>query len=256
MAELKIKIPEEIGFFKQVSDIDWSILASKLIKSKLDRISEVQRIVAKSKLTEDDVKEISDEINISLAKRYNGLLAKSSKRWFVLDRVVVDVNVVLSSLLTKGDSLKVFELNFLLNKFDFVAPEFLLTELERHKEIFLKRSGLLREEFDKVLDFITEQITLIPEEEFSKSLPRAAKLASKHLKDVQYVALALELKCPIFSGDKSLKELSGVEVLNPKELLSRFWIIINSLFRFKYSLSCKIKFNSFLSIYTTPILSM
>jgi len=80
MAELKIKIPEEIGFFKQVSDIDWSILASKLIKSKLDRISEVQRIVAKSKLTEDDVEEISDEINISLAKRYNGLLAKSSKR--------------------------------------------------------------------------------------------------------------------------------------------------------------------------------
>ena len=70
MAELKIKIPEEFGFFKQVSDIDWSIAVSKLIRSKLGEIAKLQRIVAKSKLTEDDVKEFSDKVNISLSKRY------------------------------------------------------------------------------------------------------------------------------------------------------------------------------------------
>ncbi|MBI2106260.1 hypothetical protein HYT56_05510 [Candidatus Woesearchaeota archaeon] len=137
--------------------------------------------------------------------------------------VVVDVNVIFSSLLTKGDSSKVFELNFIFNKFDFVAPEFLLIELEKHKEEFFNRSRLSGEEFDEFLEFILEQITLIPKSEFSGSLPKAKKLASKHLKDVQYIALALELKCPIFSGDKSLKELSdNVEVLNPKGLLSKF----------------------------------
>ena len=57
MAELKIKIPEEVRFFKQVSDIDWSIAVSKLLKSKLERIAELQRIVSKSKLTENDVEE-------------------------------------------------------------------------------------------------------------------------------------------------------------------------------------------------------
>ena len=135
---------------------------------------------------------------------------------------VVDVNVIFSSLLTKGDSLKVFELNFVFDRLDFFAPEFLLIELEKHREEFLNRSKLSREEFDEVLEFILEQITLIPNSEFSEYLPKAEKLSSTHLKDVQYVALSLKLNCYIFSGDKSLKKLAGVEVLNPKELLSRF----------------------------------
>ena len=54
--------------------------------------------------------------------------------------IVVDVNVILSSLLTKGNSFKVFALNDLFGKFDFVAPEFLLKELDKYKEKFLKRS--------------------------------------------------------------------------------------------------------------------
>jgi len=56
--------------------------------------------------------------------------------------IVVDVNVVLSSLLTKGDSFNVFALNFVFNKFNFVAPEFLLIELEKHKGEIFKRSKL------------------------------------------------------------------------------------------------------------------
>lgn len=137
-------------------------------------------------------------------------------------RIVVDVNVVLSSLLTKGNSLKVFELNFVFNKFDFVAPELLLTELKKHKEEFFKRSGLPREEFDEVLDFISEQIIIIPKSEFSKYVPEAEKLLSEHLKDVPYLALALKLGCPIFSGDKIFKKLCPEKVLFPKEMLERF----------------------------------
>ena len=136
--------------------------------------------------------------------------------------VVADVNVALSSLLSKGDSFDVFAVNRMFNKFEFVAPEFLLVELNKHKEEIFKRSGLSRDIFDRDLEFVLGQINFIPKEEFSKSMPEAEKISSKHLKDVQYVALALELNCPIFSGDKSIKELSSVEVLNPKELLSRF----------------------------------
>jgi hypothetical protein len=70
MSELKIKIPEEIGFFKQVSDIDWSIVVSKLIKSKLGEISRLKKALSKSKFSESDVKEFSDKINSSLSQRY------------------------------------------------------------------------------------------------------------------------------------------------------------------------------------------
>ena len=136
--------------------------------------------------------------------------------------LVVDINVVLSSLLSKGNSFDGFAINSILNKFEFAAPEFLLIELEKHKEEIFNRSRLTREIFDSTLEFVLGQINFIPKEEFSEYMPKAEKLSSTHLKDVQYVALSLKLNCSIFSGDKSLKKLAGVEVLNPKELLSRF----------------------------------
>ena len=140
-------------------------------------------------------------------------------------KLVVDANVVLSSLLTKGDSSKVFELNSAFNKFDFVAPDFLLIELEKHKREFFERSKLTEEEFEEAVEFILEQITIVSKSEFSEYVPEAKKLLSEHLKDVQYLALSLELNCPIFSGDKVLKSLlskTSVEILSPKEMLSKF----------------------------------
>ncbi len=136
--------------------------------------------------------------------------------------VVIDVNVILSSLLSKGNSFNVFVLNNLFNKFEFLAPEFLLVELEKHKEEFFKRTKLSKQEFEEVMEFVLEQIIFIPKSEFSEFLPEAKKLLSTHLKDVQYLALSLKLSCPIFSGDKILKRLFPSKVLSPKEMLDKF----------------------------------
>lgn len=70
MEEIRIKIPKELEFIKEVPNIDWSILASKLIKSRLDKITRIERIVSKSELTEKDVEGFTDKINTSLSKRY------------------------------------------------------------------------------------------------------------------------------------------------------------------------------------------
>jgi len=138
-------------------------------------------------------------------------------------KVVVDVNVILSSLVKKGDSFEVFALNSLFNRFDFVAPEFLLVELEKHKERIFTVSDLSREIFETTLKMVIEQITLVSESEFSRYIPESKKLVSEHLKDIQYVALALKLNCPIFSGDKTLRGLIPDKVLNPKEMLSKIY---------------------------------
>ena len=70
MEEIRFRLPREVEFVKQVPSIEWSILASKLVKSKLDKIARLQKIVAKSKFTEKDVEEFSDKINEALSKRY------------------------------------------------------------------------------------------------------------------------------------------------------------------------------------------
>ena len=63
MEDICIKIPEELDFVGQVPNIDWSILVSKLIKSKLDKMTRLQRIVNKSKLSEKDVEELQKDVS-------------------------------------------------------------------------------------------------------------------------------------------------------------------------------------------------
>ncbi len=76
MEEITIKIPDDLAFMKEVSDIDWSILIDRILRSKLEKISKLKKITAKSQLTEKDVEEFTDKINTSLAKRYEKLSKK------------------------------------------------------------------------------------------------------------------------------------------------------------------------------------
>jgi len=133
-------------------------------------------------------------------------------------RLVVDANVIVSSLLRGGVPFKVFALNSLLNRFEFVAPDFLISETEKHKKELLRETKLPNNIFFDTMDFLVEEINIVPAEEFKESVPRAEKMLSKHIKDVPYLALALKLNCPIFSGDKVLKRLSPVRVCSPREL--------------------------------------
>jgi len=70
MAELIIEIPDELDFIRRVSNVDWSVLFNKLLRSKLDEISQLKVGLSKSEFTEKDVGEFSDKINESLSQRY------------------------------------------------------------------------------------------------------------------------------------------------------------------------------------------
>lgn len=132
--------------------------------------------------------------------------------------LVVDANVVVSALLKKGVTFDVFLLNHIFRKFEFVAPEFLMVELEGHKEGLLRETKLSEGEFDEVMRFLIGEINLIPSSQFTDFLSEGREI-SPDLKDFEYFALALKLGCPIFSGDKALKRQSSVKVLSPRELL-------------------------------------
>ena len=75
MAEIKVEIPEELKQeVEQVSEIDWSLAASRVIKEKFERLARLKRIVSKSELTEEKALELSDKISESLARRYEEIL--------------------------------------------------------------------------------------------------------------------------------------------------------------------------------------
>ena len=132
--------------------------------------------------------------------------------------LIVDVNVVLSALVKRGVSFKVFALNSIIRKFRFFAPDFMLSEFAKHKDRILKESGLREEVFSAIVDLIFSQIEIVPSEVFGNLVPRVMELL-KDEKDVPYVALSLAFNCPIFSGDSDLREIERIKAYSPRELL-------------------------------------
>lgn len=133
--------------------------------------------------------------------------------------LVVDFNVVFSLLIRTGIPFKVFEANRIFNKFRFISPEFILSEINKKIDKISKETNLSQDELQEVISFINKQVEFIPYSEFIDKLPEAIKI---NYKDSPYLALALKFNCPIFSGDKKLKGQNRVKVYSPRELLDMF----------------------------------
>ena len=136
--------------------------------------------------------------------------------------VIVDANVIISSLINKGVSFSVFLLNSILNKLEFIAPEFLLEEVKNHRMDILRFTELSEQDFEEVYDFLVGEITFIPASEFLKFLLEAKQLALHH-KDAPYIALSPAFNCPILSGDKGLKRQTKIKVFSPSQVLSSIY---------------------------------
>ncbi len=137
--------------------------------------------------------------------------------------LVADINVIISSIISSGHSLMVFKLNSILERYQFISPEFIMIEFNKHSSEIAKRSKLSIEEATKVVKFITKQIRLIPDSQFNDKLKEAREILKGHQKDAHYLALALKFNCDIFSGDKIFKNLCQEKVKIPREVLDELY---------------------------------
>lgn len=82
----------------------------------------------------------------------------------------------------------------------------------------MKKSGLTSELFEVTLISIFSAISFIPD---SKLIPfgRAADNICPDPNDVEFFALCLAKKLPLWSNDKELKKQSAVKVLNTQEVM-------------------------------------
>ncbi len=132
--------------------------------------------------------------------------------------LVTDANVVFAALITGGGTFRVFVTNRLLRNFRFIAPEYLFIEIHEYSDEIMEKAKLRQEELEVVLNFLEEQIEIIPFEEFAEKY-NEAKNISPDPDDVPYFALALKLNCPIWSNDRKLKEQNAVRVYTTQEII-------------------------------------
>src|SRR3989338_617962 len=126
--------------------------------------------------------------------------------------IVVDANPFIAGFLRNSFSRKIL----LSEKIVLHAPAWMKEEFERN-EHSLKRKFPSGADFSKTKEILFEFVNLVPASEYSSFVREATGLA-KHSKDIPYFALALYLKCPLWSEEKSFKKQSTVKVYSTSDL--------------------------------------
>ena len=134
-------------------------------------------------------------------------------------KIIVDANIIFSGILNSNGKIG----DLLINSkgiLQFIAPEFLRIEIQKHHSRLSKISGL---PIDKVIEaeyYICQDIIFISEEQIRLSAWLSAEKLVSDIdpNDTQYVAFAKHFRCKLWSGDKAL--LKGLELKGFKRIIN------------------------------------
>ena len=130
--------------------------------------------------------------------------------------LVVDANILIAALIRDSTTRKLL----LSEKFELVAPEFLAGEIDKHIAEISKKAKVEKAELRSlILQLLkTSKIRAYKPESFAGKMKDAIAISPDKY-DSPYFALALHLRCPIWSNDKKLKNQSEVTILSTKEVM-------------------------------------
>ena len=135
-------------------------------------------------------------------------------------QLILDANILIAMLVKPGLPIDLF----FDSRLSLFAPQLLFEELENNKQEIIKKSRLNNEEFDWLFLILKHNVFIVPEEDFFKFREEADEICPDP-KDIVYFALALYLKCAIWSNEKKLKEQPTIMVYATHDLLRSFGIV-------------------------------
>ncbi|SFF56147.1 PIN domain-containing protein [Thermoflexibacter ruber] len=116
---------------------------------------------------------------------------------------VIDANVLMSILISgKAGYRPILTFN------NFILPEFALIEVEKYKDILKDKTKMSEIQFIDWTYFVFAQLTILPQYVLEQTiLDKAERLLEKiDLKDISYVALAMQLDLLLLTRDNPLYE--------------------------------------------------
>jgi len=134
--------------------------------------------------------------------------------------LIIDSNIIISAIISSQG--KTREILF-SDKFLFFAPEFLLSEIEKHEKEILGKSGLTKNEFELALSLVSSRILFVSFKEFKKFISEAEECCPDE-NDSEFFALALMKNIPLWSNDKKLKNQKKVKIIETKELIQDYYL--------------------------------
>jgi putative PIN family toxin of toxin-antitoxin system len=138
-------------------------------------------------------------------------------------KVVVDTNILFSAILNSQSWIGQIILHS-DKSIIFYSPRFLQTEIQNHLDKIKQITKLSEGEIQELLETLYTRIHFIEEEFILKeTLSKADELTRDvDFDDVMFVALAIQLKCKLWTGDKvlmnSLKQKGFKKFITTTEL--------------------------------------
>ena len=104
------------------------------------------------------------------------------------------------------------------NSLTLYSVEFIFSEFKKYEDLIKEKTERTDDEFDRFMEIIEIRIKLVPYEEIEPFMEEAEKICPDP-KDIQYFALALKLKCGLWSDDKKLKNQDKVKIYSTEDVL-------------------------------------
>ncbi len=120
-------------------------------------------------------------------------------------KLVVDTNILVSCMVKLDGRTAELYLNP-PSTLVYYAPEGLIAEITLHREKIMKLTGATSVQLAEISELLLSPLTVIPNSAISA---KHWEQAFNFVKDIdehddQFVALALHLNCPLWTGDKKL----------------------------------------------------
>jgi predicted nucleic acid-binding protein len=133
-------------------------------------------------------------------------------------KLVIDTNRIMAGLLKESTSREII----LDNRFIFYAPDYIETELFKHREYLMKKAKITESGFDTLLHTLLEQITLVPFEDFEQEYSRAIRIMeSIDENDAPFLAVGLALGLEgIWTEDRHFLRQDLIRVFHTGDLVS------------------------------------
>jgi putative PIN family toxin of toxin-antitoxin system len=134
-------------------------------------------------------------------------------------RLVVDTNVIISSLIKDGVSRRLLT----HSTEEFLTIAFSAKEVEKYAEEICKKAKITSDEFEAVLEKILEHLVVIDDKIIMLKMEEAKKIMDEiDPKDTFFIAAALATKSSILSDDKHFQQQKRVKVVTTKELVRKY----------------------------------
>jgi predicted nucleic acid-binding protein len=116
---------------------------------------------------------------------------------------VIDANVLMSMLISgRGGYRPVLSFN------NFILPDFALIEIEKYKDILKNNTKMSQNQFTEWTYFVFSELTILPQYVLAQEIVEKSEILLEKidLKDISYVALAMQLDLPLLTRDNPLYE--------------------------------------------------